>query len=392
MKRSAFRRILALSISGLVLVLIPFPAAAGPPGFDDLQAPGGDRPAEIKPVSEPIPECEGQDANSGPAGADLTGLQKFLELAAVLEKDQEPDPEMWDGLFATPGYAVLLQREFQKDFFRERFRLAFMPSRAADLQDQINKETGLRAKILPHYVRAKAMRSAIERWAAEQRPAELYAQAIEKAKALLPEGAVSGRPAVSLVIFAPDSRGYDPVVLDALYCMDKGGSLVDLVAHEFHHYYRNRLVDLDQDQATLWVINQIHAEGIADLIDKAGWVRGTEADLTPEAKSFAALYRKSPDVLQAMDGLLARMGEVKTGRGTLGNELRRAVPQAGHPTGLYMAMVIQEELGTKALVCVADDPFAFFRLYQDAAGKRNGDAPRFSAQAMAFLDMLARGR
>jgi len=211
---------------------------------------------------------------------------------------------------------------------------------------------------------------------------------VEKARALLPEGAVSGWPAVSFVIFAPDSRGYDPVVLDVLSCMDKGGRLAGLVGHEFHHYYRNRLVDLNQDQGALWIINQIHAEGIVDLIDKAEWTRKPEADLAPNEKEFVKLYRESPSILRIMDDLLARMSERKTGRGELGNELRRAVPQVGHPTGLYMATLILEEMGKAALAGVAGDPFAFFRLYQEAALKRGGDAPRFSDKALAFLDRL----
>ncbi len=321
--------------------------------------------------------------------ADFSGLEKFLELTSVLEKDQEPAPEQWDALFATPGYAVLLQEEFKKDFFAERFRLAFMPSRAEALKEQMQKETGFRAQFLPHYLRVKTMRSEIERWAAEQRPAELYTEALQKARSLLPEGAISGWPAVSFVIFAPDARGYDPVVLDALYCMDKGGRLVDLVGHEFHHYYRNRLVDLNQDQSTLWIINQIHAEGIADVIDKAEWTRRPEADLAPNERDFVKLYRESPSVLRKMDDILTRMSEMKTGRGELGFELRRAVPQVGHPTGLYMATLILEELGKPVLVGAADDPFAFFKLYQKAATKRGGDTPRFSDKALAFLDSLA---
>ncbi len=327
--------------------------------------------------------------NARRPAADFSGLQKFLELTSILEKDQEPTLEQWDDLFATPGYAVLLQEEFRKDFFAERFRLAFMPSRADALEEQMKKETGFRARFLPHYLRVKTMRGAIERWAAEQRPAELYAEALEKARSLLPEGAISGWPVVSFVIFAPDARGYDPVVLDVLYCMDKGGRLVDLVGHEFHHYYRNRLVDLTQDQSTLWVINQIHAEGIADVIDKAEWTRRPEADLGPNERDFVKLYRESPSVIKIMDDILARMSEMKTGRGELGFELRRAVPQSGHPTGLYMAMLILEELGKPALVGAADDPFAFFRLYQEAATKRGGDTPRLSVKALAFLDKLA---
>jgi len=324
-----------------------------------------------------------------PQGADFSGLDRFLELTAVLEKDKEPAKELWDAMFATPGYAVLLRNEFQRDYFVERFRLAFMPSRAEACNEQMKKETGLRAKNLPHYVRVKAMRGAIERWRAEQRPDEVYAEASRKAGSFLPEGGVSGLPDVSFVIFAPDARGYDPIVLDALYCMGKGGALADLVGHEFHHYYRNRLVDLTQDQATLGIINQIHAEGIADLIDKAGWTRKPAAELGAEEAAFVKLVRETPAVFKIMDDLLARMDGMKTGRFSLGNELRKAVPQSGHPTGLYMAMLIDEELGRKALVGVSLDPFGFFRLYQQAAVKRGGETPRFSDKALAFLDRLA---
>jgi hypothetical protein len=331
-------------------------------------------------------------AQNPPAAADFSGVERFLALTAILEKDLEPSPEQWDALFATPGYAVLLKREFQRDFFVERFRLAFMPSRAEALREQMKKDTGFRAQFLPHYLRVKAERGRIERWLAEQRPADLCAEAMEKTRALLPAGAVVGRPAVSFLVFAPDARGYDPVVLDVLDCMDKGSRLADLVGHEFHHYYRNRLVDLSQDQAALWIINQIHGEGVADLIDKAGLIRKPEADLAPDEMEYVGLYRESPAVLRTMDGLLARMNGMTTGRGELGSELRRAVPKVGHPTGLYMATLIMEELGRDALVGAADDPFAFFRLYQEAAVKRGGDSVLFSAEALAFLERLARCR
>jgi len=329
----------------------------------------------------------GQDAL--PPAADFSGLQKFLEITAILAEDKEPAAQQWAALFATPGYAVLTQSEFTRDFFIERFRLAFMPSRAEALKEQLKKDTGFRAQFLPHYLRAKALRPEIERWMAGLKPAEIYVEAAEKAGALLPEGAVSDWPAVSFVIFAPDSRGYDPVVLDALFCMDLGGGLADMVGHEFHHYYRNRFVDLTQDQSTLWVIGQVHGEGIADLIDKAEWTRRRDEALTPRERDFVKLYKESPAVIRTMDDLLTRMSVMKTGRGELGFQLRRAVPQSGHPTGLYMALVILEEFGRPAIVKAAFDPFAFFRLYQEVAVKRGGDTPRFSEAAMKFLEALA---
>jgi ubiquinone/menaquinone biosynthesis C-methylase UbiE len=69
-----------------------------------------------------------------PGNADFSGVERFLALTAILERDQEPSIEQWDRLFSTPGYAVLLKREFRRDFFAGRFRLAFMPSKKTELE------------------------------------------------------------------------------------------------------------------------------------------------------------------------------------------------------------------------------------------------------------------
>jgi len=54
----------------------------------------------------------------------------FLKATAVLEQDRDPAAGQWDRLFATPGYAALLQREFARAFFVDRFTMAFMWYRA----------------------------------------------------------------------------------------------------------------------------------------------------------------------------------------------------------------------------------------------------------------------
>ncbi len=59
---------------------------------------------------------------------DFSGVEKFLELTAMLEKDQEPSLEQWNELFSTPGYDVLITREFRKEFFIERFKSLFSGS------------------------------------------------------------------------------------------------------------------------------------------------------------------------------------------------------------------------------------------------------------------------
>lgn len=337
-------------------------------------------PASSRAATQAVTERAG--------GSDFSGIEQFLKLTAVLERDREPPAEQWDRLFSTPGYAVLLEREFRRDFFVERFKQAFMPSKKAELAVQIKKDTGFYARYLPHFLRAKAMRTEIEKRVGELRAMDVHGAAIARAKTLLPKSETFESPTVAFVIFAPDARGYDPVVIDVLYSISRKERFADFVAHEFHHWYRNKLVDLNQDRDTLWVINQVHAEGIADLVDKADWPKKPAASLSPEEKRYHEFFDKSPDVIRTMDGLLARMAGLRTGRGELGEQLSKAVPQSGHPTGLFMAGLILEELGRDVLVQTVANPFEFFRLYNAAAKKRGGDIPRFSEIALAFLANL----
>ena len=325
---------------------------------------------------------------SSRGNADFTGVEAFLELTALLENDREPAPEQWDRLFATPGYAVLIKREFRREFFAERFRLAFMPSKRADCEAQMKKDTGFWAQFLPHDIRARDMRRAIERRIEELRGMDINGRAVARARDLLPTGASADTPTVAFVIFAPDARGSDPVVVDVLFSLDEKARFEDFIAHEFHHWYREQMVSLSQDEETLWVINQIHAEGIADLVDRADWPKKPSESLNPREKGFMKLYAESPEVLRKLDEGFTEMAGMKMGRSRPGSELQKAVPMSGHPTGLYMAGLILEEFGRDALVRTVPNPFAFFRLYNKAAKAKRGDAPVFSEKALEFLKML----
>jgi hypothetical protein len=330
---------------------------------------------------------------SGPkpaATVDFSGVKMFLELTARLEQEQEPTAEEWDRMFSTPGYAALTKSEFRRDFFVERFRLAFMPSRKADLDAQMKKDTGFWAQFLPHYLRAKQMRKDIERRVAEMSTVEFRDEAIKRASRFLPASAAGGTPAVAFVVFAPDSRGYDPVVIDILYMNDRE-EFLDTVAHEFHHWYRNRLAaDLTRDQGILWVIQQVQLEGIADLINVPGWINRPVEALRPADKAYLDWYRRSGEVIQNMDRLFAQMQDNPAARRELGADLQKAVPRSGHPTGYFMAQTIVETLGREAVVATVSNPFAFFRVYNDAAKKKGSATPVFSEKAMNLLRSLER--
>lgn len=330
------------------------------------------------------------DEDSLTANVDFSGVEMFLELTALLEKDIEPTQEQWNDLFSTPGYAVLIRREFRTpNFFIERFKLAFMPSLKKELEAKLQEESGFSAQFLPHYVRAKKERRLIEESVEELKNLSFVQVAVEEARKFLPEFELKSYPPVSFVIFGPDARGYVPVVLDIFYTIENKKFLKTFIAHEFHHYYRDLFYDSGQDQQILWVINQIQGEGIADQINVGEWFHDknlyAEYSQKGRNKSYLDWYEKSPEIISEMDRLFSAMYDFPEQKGKLGAELQEIIPQSGHPTGFFMANLILEQLGKKVLIEDVKNPFAFFRHYKDAADKKRGDTPSFSEKSLQFI-------
>jgi hypothetical protein len=327
------------------------------------------------------------------SNVDFSGVEKFLELTALLEKDIEPTAEQWDDMFSTPGYEVLIRREFKtEDFFEERIRLAFMPSKKVQLESRLEEEEGWVAQFLKHFVRAKNERQIIADALKELKKMSFIQASIDEARKFLPEFELDTYPPVSFVVFGPDARGYVPVVLDIFYTLDQGDWLISFVAHEFHHYYRDRFFDFGQDQQILWVINQIQAEGIADQVNVGKWFHNKELYAEEAQKNrnkpYLDWYEKSPEIIWEMDRLFSAMFDSPELKGKLGAQLQELVPQSGHPTGFFMANLILEQLGKEALIETVKNPFAFFWIYKEAADKKGASAPTFSKKSIDFIRLL----
>ena len=327
------------------------------------------------------------------ANIDFSGVEKFLEITALLEKDIEPPSQQWDELFSTPGYEVLIRNEFKtNNFFMERIQLAFKPSKKNELEARLKEEKGWVSQFLKHFVRAKKERAFIEEKVEELKKLSFVEAAVKEARKFLPQFEIKTYPPISFVVFGPDARGYVPVVLDILYTADRGEGLITFVAHEFHHYYRNLFFDCGQDQQILWVINQVQAEGIADQINIGLWFH--DESLYPEYAqdnrytNYLEWYKKSPEILGEMDRLFSEMFDYPEKKGKLGSELQKIVPQSGHPTGFFMANLILEQMGRDALIGTVKNPFAFFRVYKEAADKKGGDTPTFSDKTIEFIQLL----
>ncbi len=332
-------------------------------------------------------------ASSISAQVDFSGLDTFWEIVSILEKDDNPPAELWEKLFTNPGYTALTKSEFRREFFIKRFELAFMPSRKSERDKHLKSAEGWTVSYLKHYIRVGEMRKPIMSFRHRLEKESLIARAVDIAADWLPLSSIESHPPVSFVVFGPDARGYTPVVIDILYGMDKGNNLINLLAHEFHHYYRNRILAFDRDKVPkvdmdiIWVFDQLQAEGTASIVTYRHLLG--KDNLTEELpESFRNFFRKSPEIIRTLDDLLSRMAERPEEKIKLGKELRKTIPRSGHPTGFFMALTILNTLGADALIKETGNPFNFVYLYQQSAARMKGEAPLFSEKSIEFLKNL----
>ncbi len=325
---------------------------------------------------------------------DFSSMDHFWEVVRILEADLYPFPEVWDSLFATPGYAALTESEFSQEFFKKHFQTAFMPSKALMLEQKLKEGTDL---YLRHYNRVKYMRNVLkaqQRWLAA---APMMREARRAVRQYLPARLLRNYPPppIAFLIFANDTRSYSPLIVDLLYSLDQEEHLSLRIGHEAHHYYRNKLLTFDpgrvqpRDRDVIWVLNQIQAEGLADRVDRRVlYFQKGYLENMPEAQYFKALVARAPAALDSLNILLNLMADRRRNYADLGRRMRALLPMDGHAVGYYMTSIILKRFGNQELVERVGNPFAFFRLYHLAAIMPESTSPKFSSKAVAFITEL----
>ncbi len=338
--------------------------------------------------------CQG--AKAAETFFDFTGIEQFIEIAAILEQGQEPSENEWEKLFSTPGYEVLTESEFSRKFFMDHFRMAFMPSESEALDQAMEKEKELpfHRRYAHHFKSAKNSMDEIELQMKQLREQAPGIMEVSRKEALnyLPEIIdETGFVPVSFVIFSNDARGYTPVVIDILFSIELDDNLPLLLGHELHHYFRNQILAYDpdtipaEDKDLLWVLNQVQAEGIADQIDKKKLVMDPDGPLYFFSDRWKSMVKNAPEFLVLMDEKLNKMQDTEEQRLFTGQQLRENLPMSGHPIGFYMTNIILGEKGKEVLIEEMGNPFAFFRLYRQAAKTHPVDAPVFSNKTMQVI-------
>ena len=166
------------------------------------------------------------------------------------------------------------------------------------------------------------------------------------------------------------------------------------MAHESFHMYRGMVEETElpeqnhPDYPILWTLDQMANEGIGDLINRKPLYYGDGCFAASErGQRLHQEQRAQPATVRVFDQILSELADDPSLTPMLGRQLQSFIPQSGHPTGFYMANLIEEELGADAIRNVVRNPFRFVALYSRAA-EQNGKAPTLSPKAMAYLESL----
>ena len=356
----------------------------------------------------------GQPQERPNAAFNFEGIDAFWTLVSVLESDTEPTNEQWDAFFSAPGYSRLSE-ELGEGYFKTALQAVFMPSRTHLAEEMVAdyKERGAfmaryTTLFLNGFQKASQDREWLRGRVQELKTYPYLERAADFALAYLPEGSVTEYPEVNFVVFS-DSRGYSPLIMGLtgnddppaaeLDCYERHGQdrhwpFVLIMAHESFHLYRGKVQEFDMpeiddpDYPVLWTLDQMENEGIGDLINRKRLYYGDGC--LAESESALEMHREQlaqPAIIRVMDQILSELADNPDLANILGPQFRSFVPQSGHPTGFYMANLIEEELGAEVIREVVRNPFAFFYLY-DRAARINGSAPGLSPKALAYIEAL----
>lgn len=314
---------------------------------------------------------------------DFSGVARFWEVADNLAAGREPPYALWAALFSTCGYRALTVSEFEPGFFKELWRLSYTPVRRDDLHVGL---TPGKIRRLEHYREVLRKRAELEMYQMVlQGNASVADEAQQLAREFLPETKHSMDFTVAFLVFGPDARGYEPVVVDLLYAFNIRDRLALMLAHELHHVHICRLRGIntgvpDRRTDLAWIVDQIHMEGMADMILHDGGARdsGTGQEESIEESDHAIRY------LRYFSEQLGRACGDRSALAGIEAQLRRDLRDSGHTVGLYMAQVVTSQLGRECLISQATDPPGFFSSYREACLARGHECP-LSEMAADFV-------
>ena len=330
---------------------------------------------------------------AGPGRAqtvNVDAVTRYWEITDGLRQNKPITDEVWRDFLEIPGNKVYVRGIFSPEDlvrYRRALEVVYMPRYDSIRQVRLQKQSWYYVLVNDYKEREAEHRAFI---ATVAKSPEAVALMYQKAYQYLP--ARNHTKVADLKIYyealGNDATSQQEGLFYSLRATFDAREVAPglLEGHEMHHQLRTGKdfgPIAPDDQGIMEIMASTQNEGLADLIDKPatlalpGDTHGIREWALDPAPAFLA---KLDSTIQAR----ALGGAPATGR----YYRRLSNGSNGHVPGFFMARTIQRNGYTKQLVEAADDPFAFFYLYQKATRKDKEHAPPFSAAAMRYLKAL----
>lgn len=325
--------------------------------------------------------------------------REAVKYAKALGQNQSVSDADWELLFKTEGYQKYLNIRDSllfKQAIKDGFTLSFDKSREVELDSLLSipiqsvSRDAIRLLIIANINELCGRLDAAQLFLDTTAFEKLLDKAHQKVKEFLPEAAYSSNPALNDLYFicglGDASVRANSVFFDLNLALSyTEQEIINVLAHEFHHNYRDMIMPGSFKDPLLDVVNSMHAEGVADLINKEEPPFEDMAGLSSElVNMYNVDFSNTPQLLQAIDSLtLAYVRGDIDDKGF--EEVRSMVKYGGHANGHYMALLIKNANGMRDMISTYDDPVAFIKLYNKAAAK-HGNEHVFSSEFIDYLE------
>ena len=325
-----------------------------------------------------------------------TGLKlywKFMDRIAIQDSISISD---LDSLWYAPGYSSWTDTERSQKIHFNYFTLVNAPYLRDSLKNEMARSSEFRLKLFNHFIEAKNKREELNTYAEELMSSDILEKAKQEAFKYLPDtlSVENDTTLISLMIFKPDAFAFwenNIIIMDILFAHNYGKGFEKFLGHELYHIYSKayysklKPVDYNKD-ALVWSIDKLCQEGIADMIDKEFIM--DKKDKSDYDKQYYNHYANGKSHIQKIDSLLQIMARDASRQEELGKEVRRALPYAAHPTGLYVAKAIKKYLGHQTLLQCLESPFDFLYLYNEAARLSENQYHILSEESIRYLKTI----
>jgi len=327
----------------------------------------------------------------------IESAQKVIAIARSLQNDVEINENDWNELFRSKGYQNYLiysDSIYKKDIIKDAIITVFNENHQEKLDSLLSIPIKLdqdffKLSILRNFYGLKQNLTFAESILETTDFSKILESADSIARRFLPAKEFEEYPDLFNVYFInsdPDGMVTDnAIVIDLNNAIELGvNDLTKMIAHEYHHNYR-KIKAVEYHHPLMRELNKIHQEGLADLIDKQIPPLFKMGQYPQSIIQFYNMdFENTPQNLRHLDSLTLNFIQGTLDSLSYEKKVTNYFKFGGHPSGLYMALLIDQNLGRNSLIDTFADPVQFISLYNQVASVKEAEHV-LSVQFVKFI-------